>query len=76
VTKATIPNQTATPRANAEYVRQSRIESNTKNMPAFFPKTLYKARARIEQAVGKLKRRLANPATKMPTENLPPFGGN
>jgi hypothetical protein len=45
-------------------------------MPAFFPKTLYKARARIEQAVGKLKRRLANPATKMPTENLPPFGGN
>ena len=30
--------------------------SNTKHMPAFFPKTLYKARARIEQAVGKLKR--------------------
>jgi transposase len=29
---------------------------NTKDMPAFFPKTLYKARARIEQAVGKLKR--------------------
>ena len=26
------------------------------DMPAFFPKTLYKARARIEQAVGKLKR--------------------
>jgi hypothetical protein len=25
-------------------------------MPAFFPKTLYKARPRIEQAVGKLKR--------------------
>ena len=25
-------------------------------MPAFFPKTLYKARARVEQAVGKLKR--------------------
>jgi hypothetical protein len=25
-------------------------------MPAFFLKTLYKARARIEQAVGKLKR--------------------
>ena len=24
-------------------------------MPAFFPKTLYKARGRIEQAVGKLK---------------------
>jgi transposase len=30
--------------------------SNTKDIPAFFPKTLYKARARIEQAVGKLKR--------------------
>jgi hypothetical protein len=30
--------------------------SNTKDMPAFIPKTLYKARARIEQAVGKLKR--------------------
>ena len=30
--------------------------SNTKDMLAFFPKTLYKARARIEQAVGKLKR--------------------
>ena len=25
-------------------------------MPTFFPRTLYKARARIEQAVGKLKR--------------------
>jgi transposase len=25
-------------------------------VPAFFPKTLYKARARIEQAVAKLKR--------------------
>ncbi len=25
-------------------------------MPAFFPKALYKARTRIEQAVGKLKR--------------------
>jgi transposase len=25
-------------------------------MPAFFPKALYKARARTEQAVGKLKR--------------------
>ena len=27
-----------------------------RDMPAFFPKILYKARARIEQAVGKLKR--------------------
>lgn len=31
-------------------------KSNAKNRPAFFPKTLYRARARIEQAVGKLKR--------------------
>jgi hypothetical protein len=30
--------------------------SNTTDLPAFFPKTLYQARARIEQAVGKLKR--------------------
>ena len=30
--------------------------SNATDKPAFFPKALYKARARIEQAVGKLKR--------------------
>ena len=30
--------------------------SNTKNKPAFFPKSLYKGRARIEQTMGKLKR--------------------
>ena len=30
--------------------------SNAKHRPAFFPKLLYKGRARIEQAVGKLKR--------------------
>jgi transposase len=30
--------------------------SNAKDKPAFFAKTLYKARARIEQAFGKLKR--------------------
>jgi transposase len=30
--------------------------SNAKNRPTFFPKTLYKGRARIEQAMGKLKR--------------------
>ena len=29
---------------------------NEKDKPAFFPKTLYKARARIEQAFGRLKR--------------------
>jgi transposase len=31
-------------------------KSNATNRPAFIPKILYKARARIEQAVGKLKR--------------------
>jgi transposase len=30
--------------------------SNTKNKPAFFPRILYKGRARIEQAIGKIKR--------------------
>jgi transposase len=30
--------------------------SNAKGAPAFFPKALYRARARIEQAIGKLKR--------------------
>ena len=30
--------------------------SNAKNRPGFFPKALYKTRARIEQAMGKLKR--------------------
>ncbi len=29
---------------------------NAKNQPTFFPKALYKGRARIEQAMGKLKR--------------------
>ena len=29
---------------------------NAKDRPTFFPKTLYKGRARIEQAMGKLKR--------------------
>jgi len=49
-------------KSNREVARQRGIcpaipyRSNTKDMPAFFPKALYKARARIEQAVGKLKR--------------------
>ena len=30
--------------------------SNAKSRPRFFPKLLYKTRARIEQAIGKLKR--------------------
>src|SRR4029077_9195267 len=49
-------------KSNRDAARQRGIcpaipyRSNTKDMPAFFPKTLYKARAGIEQAVGKLKR--------------------
>jgi len=30
--------------------------SNTKKQPTFFPKALYRGRARIEQTMGKLKR--------------------
>src|SRR4029077_9985973 len=49
-------------KSNRDAARQRGIcpaipyRSNTTDVPAFFPKTLYKARARIEQAVGKLKR--------------------
>ena len=32
------------------------FKKNAKNKPKFFPRALYKARARIEQLVGKLKR--------------------
>ncbi len=32
------------------------FKSSAKNRPTFFPKALYRARARIEQTVGKLKR--------------------
>jgi transposase len=48
--------------ANRSIARQRGIapviphKSNARIRPTFFPKALYKARARIEQAVGKLKR--------------------
>ena len=48
--------------ANRENCRKRRIapviphRENAKNKPRFFPKLLYKTRARIEQAMGKLKR--------------------
>ena len=32
------------------------VKSSAQNRPTFFPKALYRARARIEQLVGKLKR--------------------
>ena len=59
---ATVSAHLLKSKSNRDAARQRGIcpaipyRSNTKNMPAFFPKTLYKARARIEQAVGKLKR--------------------
>jgi transposase len=49
-------------KSNREAARQRGVcpaiphRCNTKDIPPFFPKVLYKARARIEQAVGKLKR--------------------
>jgi transposase len=49
-------------KANREACRKRGIapvipyRSNARNKPKFFPKLLYKTRARIEQAVGKLKR--------------------
>jgi transposase len=49
-------------KANREAARSRGIcpviptKTNAKNRPAFFPKALYRGRARIEQCVGKLKR--------------------
>jgi transposase len=49
-------------KANREVARKRGVcpvipyRSNAKNRPAFFPKALYRRRARIEQAIGKLKR--------------------
>jgi transposase len=48
--------------ANRRAARQRGIcpaiphKANAANKPAFFPKLLYKGRARIEQLIGKLKR--------------------
>ena len=49
-------------KANRAACRERRIlpviphRSNAKDRPKFFPRTLYKSRSRIEQAMGKLKR--------------------
>ena len=51
-----MPKPIAMAPANAASVRSSHTKSNAIDRPAFFPKILYQARARIEQAVGKLKR--------------------
>ena len=49
-------------KANRTACRERRIipiiphRSNARDRPTFFPKMLYRGRARIEQAMGKLKR--------------------
>jgi transposase len=49
-------------KANREAARERGIcpviphRSNAADRPAFFPKALYRGRARIEQTIGKLKR--------------------
>ncbi len=49
-------------KANREVARRRGIvpvipyRSNVKDQPAYFPKLLYRARARVEQLIGKLKR--------------------
>ena len=60
--RAAIGDQGYASRANREAARNRGAiaviprKANEKSKPAFFPKALYKGRARIEQAVGKLKR--------------------
>lgn len=60
--RAAIGDKGYASKANRRAARDSGIvpviphKANEKGKPAFFAKTLYKGRARIEQAVGKLKR--------------------
>ena len=54
--KATTPRRTGKRAASGASVPPSPCRVNTINKPTFFPKALYKGRARIEQAVGKIKR--------------------
>ena len=54
--------ETPSSRANRDAARARGVapvipdKANEKNKPAFFARTLYKVRARIEQGVGQLKR--------------------
>ena len=60
--RAAVGDKGYDPGANRKAARSRGIcpaipyKSNAKNRPAFFPKLLYRGRARIEQTVGKLKR--------------------
>jgi transposase len=56
VTRATIPNQTGDAARQRGICPVIPYRSNVKDKSTFFPKVLYKGRARIEQTVGKLKR--------------------
>jgi hypothetical protein len=56
VTRVTIQNQIAKPLANAEYARRSRIDPTPRTRLSSSRGCFYKGHARIEQAVGKLKR--------------------
>lgn len=60
--RAVIADKGYSSRANRATARARRIapviphKDNEKNKPCFFPKALYKARSRIEQGFGRLKR--------------------
>jgi transposase len=60
--RAVVTDKGSDAKANREAARKRGIcpvipyRSNAKNRPVFFPKALYRGRARIEQAIGKLKR--------------------
>ena len=60
--RAVVADKSYDAKANREAARKRGISpviphrSTTKDMPKFFPKQLYKGRARIEQTFGKMKR--------------------
>ena len=60
--RATLADKGYDAKANRAAARERGVcpaipyRSNTKDKPGFFPKILYKGRARIEQAMGKIKR--------------------
>ena len=60
--RAVVTDEGSDAKANRDAARRRGIcpvipyRSNAKERPAFFPKALYRGRARIEQAIGKLKR--------------------
>jgi transposase len=55
-TKATPAKPTGTPQERAASLPSSLTKTDEKDKPTFFARTLDKARARIEQGVGRLKR--------------------